>query len=341
MSTRASPRLKAKMAAQEAEESKSQDAPPTSGGLPPLLIFVIVQTLCHGVAHSLAYAVSSSEASYQTLRTLLLMSFGIQFLVFIHAGGLFGNERTEKFYDLTGAITYLSVLFSSIHAHGGWSSMSARQKILSACVTVWCVRLGSFLFSRIQREGSDSRFTVIKKNNFRFLTAWTLQGLWVFITAMPVFVLNTIPADTTPLGNLDYTGISLWIIGFVFEVTADMQKTAFREISANKGKFITSGVWSLSRHPNYFGEITLWVGVFLSALNGLIVHGNDLLPSLLAHSKSSQLYCLIFSPVFVYLLLNFVSGVNLLEASSDAKWGSKKDYRDYKTKTPVLFPKLF
>ena len=108
-----------------------------------------------------------------------------------------------------------------------------------------------------------------------------------------------------------------------------------------KRKFIKSGVWTMSRHPNYFGEITLWWGVFLSALNGLIVHGNALLPALLAHSKSSQLYCLTVSPIFVYLLLNYVSGVNLLEAASDARWGSRKDYQDYKSKTPVLFPKLF
>jgi len=303
---------------------------------------VIVQSLCHGIAHFLAYAASSSESTHHTLRNLLFLAFGVQFVVFIHASGIvFGNERTEKYYDLTGAITYLSVLISSIHAHGGWKGISSRQRILSVCVAVWCVRLGSFLFSRIQKEGFDSRFTVIKKNLLRFCTTWTLQGLWVFITALPVLALNTVAADSTPLGPVDYVGIFLWVVGFVFEVTADMQKTAFRENSANKGKFIRTGVWAISRHPNYAGEITLWFGVFLSSLNGLIVHGKDLVPTLLAHSKSSQLYCLAFSPVFVYLLLNYVSGVNMLEASADAKWGTKKEYQDYKAATPVLFPRPF
>jgi len=340
MSTRASPRLKAKREEQQTNEASETSSSPS--GKSPLLVFVIVQSLCHGIAHSLAYAASSSESAHITLRNLLFLAFGVQFVVFIHASGLFfGNVRTEKFYDLTGAATYLSVLFSSIHAHGGWKGLSPRQQILSVFVTVWCVRLGSFLFGRIQKEGLDSRFTDIKKNLLRFFTTWTLQGLWVFITALPVFVLNTVAVDSTPLGGLDYAGMSLWVVGFSFEVTADTQKTEFRENSANKGKFIRTGVWSISRHPNYAGEITLWFGVFLSASNGLIVQGQDFLPTILTHIKSSQLYCLAFSPLFVYLLLNYVSGVNMLEASADAKWGSKKDYQDYKAATPVLFPRPF
>jgi steroid 5-alpha reductase family enzyme len=117
-------------------------------------------------------------------------------------------------------------------------------------------------------------------------------------------------------------GFSTAIIGFIIEIVADKQKRNFRVDSSNKGQFITSGLWSFSRHPNYFGEIMIWVGISIVTFPILV---------------GWQLITLI-SPIFVMLLLTKVSGINLLEASADDRWGNDIKYQDYKEKTSVLIP---
>eukprot|EP00606_Chrysophyceae_sp_TOSAG23-5_P000692 GSChrysophyteH2.ASY1.ANO1.970.1 assembled CDS len=194
-------------------------------------------------------------------------------------------------------------------------------------VACWTLRLGSFLFTRICREGGvDSRFTEIKKSPLRFCTAFTLQGVWVFVTALPVFALNcayssSVVATSTTTNIYDYIGWTLWFVGFFCEVLADQQKSAFRAEARNKGKFIKLGLWSCSRHPNYFGEILLWTGVSIQII-----------------LTSTRFWSLAFSPLFVYSLLNYVSGVPLLEKASDEKWSKNADYQKYKEATPVLVP---
>jgi steroid 5-alpha reductase family enzyme len=119
-------------------------------------------------------------------------------------------------------------------------------------------------------------------------------------------------------------GFLVWVIGFAFEAVADAQKSRFNADPANRGKFISTGLWSRSRHPNYFGEIVLWVGVAIIALPVL---------------QGWQWVALI-SPVFVTLLLTKVSGVPLLEKKADEMWGGQEDYEAYKKNTPVLIPRL-
>ncbi len=119
-------------------------------------------------------------------------------------------------------------------------------------------------------------------------------------------------------------GFLLWAAGFAVEVVADSQKSSFRADPAHRGHFIPTGLWARSRHPNYFGEIVLWVGVAVIALPVL---------------EGWQWVGLI-SPVFVALLILRVSGVPLLEAKADAKWGGQPDYEAYKRATPVLVPRL-
>eukprot|EP00605_Chrysophyceae_sp_TOSAG23-4_P001882 GSChrysophyteH1.ASY1.ANO1.2077.1 assembled CDS len=267
-----------------------------------------------------------------SLHNLAIVSLAVNMVSFVCASGiLFGNAPTERFYDLTGALTYITVLSISIMGGVGgdfdWQSLSTRQKVLSGMVLFWCVRLGSFLFSRINRDGGvDSRFVDIKRSALRFCTAYSLQALWVFITALPVFTLN-VKGDSAALNSLDYVGWGLWLVGITIEIQADSQKNAFKANSHNEGKFIKSGLWAYSRHPNYFGEIMLWVGIFISS-------------SVLWLSCwwSPQLMTLAISPLFVYYLLNYVSGVNLLESSADKKWGTRQDYLEYKSKTPALTP---
>jgi len=243
-------------------------------------------------------------------------AFALNWLVFIFAYIL----QTEKFFDLTGSLTYISltvlaVLLSPVR--------DARSWLVMALVIIWAGRLGSFLFMRIRKAGKDDRFDELKPSFLRFLNVWTIQGLWVTFTLSAALVAIT-TATRKPLGIFAIVGLLVWIIGFSFEAVADAQKSRFKADPANKGKFISTGLWSRSRHPNYFGEMTLWLGVAIIALPVL----------------SGWQWVAMISPIFVFILLTRVSGVPMLEKKADTKWGGQEDYKEYKKNTPVLFPKL-
>lgn len=244
------------------------------------------------------------------------LAFLIQWLAFIPAYLL----QTEKFFDLTGSITYISVISIAITFSAG---VDVRSLLLSALVVIWAIRLGSFLFGRIKKAGKDDRFDELKPSFIRFLNVWTIQGLWVTFTMAAALVAIT----TTTRKELDVfaiVGFLIWIFGFAIEVMADSQKSRFSANPENKGKFIQTGLWSRSRHPNYFGEIILWIGIAVIAFPVL---------------QGWQWVALI-SPVFVTFLLTRVSGVPLLENKADKKWGGQEDYESYKKRTPVLIPGL-
>lgn len=227
-------------------------------------------------------------------------------------------KQSERFYDLTGSLTYIS---SAIIAAVLSAPLDARSMLLVALVIVWAARLGSFLFLRIRRAGKDDRFDELKQNPVRFLNVWTIQALWVTFT-MGAALAAVTSGERVALDVFAFAGLAVWLLGFGFEAVADFQKNRFRADSANKGRFIHTGLWSWSRHPNYFGEITLWVGVALIALPAL---------------AGWQLLTLV-SPVFVFLLITRVSGVPLLEKKADATWGGQADYEAYKARTSVLVP---
>ena len=188
---------------------------------------------------------------------------------------------------------------------------------------IWALRLGTFLFARIQKAGKDDRFDEIKPSFIRFLNFWTIQGLWVTLTAATALVGIT----TLTRKGLDIfaiLGFLVWVFGFVIEVIADSQKSRFNSDPANKGRFIQTGLWARSRHPNYFGEIVLWIGIAIIAIPVL---------------RGWQ-WVAMMSPLFVTLLLTHVSGIPLLEQKADKKWGGQEDYEIYKKNTPVLIPRL-
>ena len=242
--------------------------------------------------------------------------FLIQWLVFIPSF----LSQTEKFFDLTGSLTYISVITLALIFSQG---IDARAILLWAMVVIWALRLGTFLVRRIHKAGKDDRFDELKPSFLRFLNVWTIQGLWVTFTMAAALVAIT----TTKRVELDLfalIGFLIWIFGFAMEAIADLQKSRFNADPANKGKFIHTGLWSRSRHPNYFGEIVIWIGVAVIALPVL---------------QGWQWVALI-SPIFVTLLLTKVSGVPLLEKKADEKWGGQPDYEAYKKRTPVLIPRL-
>lgn len=243
------------------------------------------------------------------------LAFLINWLVFIPSSAL----KTEKYYDLTGSITYISVSLVALALSG---DLDARALIVGAMVIVWASRLGTFLFRRIRRDRRDGRFDEIKVSPIQFFLAWTLQGLWVLLTASAALAIIT-TSRRQELEWVAYLGIAVWLAGFAIEVVADNQKSAFRRDPSNAGRFITTGLWSWSRHPNYFGEITLWAGIAIIAVPVL----------------AGWQWIVLVSPVFVTVLLTRISGIPMLERRSDDRWGDEEDYQRYKDSTPVLIPR--
>ncbi|MDJ1114638.1 DUF1295 domain-containing protein [Microbacterium dauci] len=245
-------------------------------------------------------------------------AFAVQVLVYIPSA----IAKTERFFDATGSATFILVTIAVLLLV---PTVDARGFVLAAMVILWAIRLGSFLAIRIHKAGSDDRFDEIKIAPVRFLRVWVMQGLWVSVTAAAAWIaMGVAPADQVAIDAFAIVGIVVWVVGFVLEVVADAQKTAFKADPANKGRFIRTGVWSVSRHPNYLGEILLWIGVFIVAIPVL----------------SGWQWIAVLSPLFVALLLTRVSGIPLLEKKADARWGGQADYEEYKAKTGVLVPGL-
>jgi steroid 5-alpha reductase family enzyme len=229
---------------------------------------------------------------------------------------------SEKYFDFTGMVATLLVVLTAMFALlSSGAEASIRSVFVASFVSVWTLRLGIFLYKRIVKAGEDIRFRDIKKSLPKFLMTWTLSALWVFLTTVNAITLIALnPLE--PIGIFFIMGALLWLLGFGFEVIADRQKKYFSEQPKNEGRFITQGLWSVSRHPNYFGEIILWAGIAIISLPFL----------------SGWQYVTLVSPVFVFLLLTRISGLPFLEDKAEKKWGEDKDYIEYKKRTPILVP---
>lgn len=255
------------------------------------------------------------------VQNIVLAIYIIQWIAFIPAYVF----QTEKFFDLTGSITYSGVfayliyLTASGSINANWGST-----VIAVCVILWAGRLGTFLFSRIAKDGEDKRFRTIKPSPSQFFMTWTLQGAWVSLCSL--CAITGIASDTGIIINpIFYIGLFMFISGFAIEIIADQQKTIFRAIPENRDKFITTGLWSRSRHPNYFGEIALWTGVALMSFSSL----------------SGIEFLTLISPIWTYLLLVKISGVRMLEGRGSVKWGDNKDYISYIENTPMVFIKFW
>ncbi len=241
-----------------------------------------------------------------------VFAFLVQWLMFIHAW----VKKTEHFFDLTGSLTYITVVIAAVVLS---SNFSAGALTIALVILVWALRLGPFLYSRVKQAGEDRRFRSIKQSFPVFFMTWTLQGTWVFITAGCALAAissgRSIAVDGWFVG-----GLLLWAFGFAVEVIADRQKTAFRAVAENQGRFITTGLWAWSRHPNYFGEIVLWCGIAVMAYPAL----------------AGWQFVTLISPVWVVILLTFISGIRMLEARAERAWGEDPAFRAYKKNTPAL-----
>ena len=270
---------------------------------------IVLSILVFGISFFVA-----TLTKLEIVENAILLAFLIHWLFFIPAYLL----KTEKFFDLTGSLTYISIMVYVVYTKNNLQEQMG-SIILASLVILWAIRLGSFLFLRIKKAGEDKRFREIKTSFARFFLLWTISGMWVSFCSM--CALTAIASnDGVILNNIFYVGLVTFIIGLSIEIIADSQKTKFRNDPKNKDKFINEGLWAKSRHPNYVGEITLWAGVAIMSFSSL---------------EGSQ-YISLISPIFTYLLLVYVSGVPQLTASGQKKWGHLESYQDYIKNTPTL-----
>lgn len=226
--------------------------------------------------------------------------------------------RFDKVTDFAGATNFVLLAILTLSLKGAWHF---RQIVLTSLVVVWGLRLGLFLLMRILQWGEDHRFDDKRNNLAKLSVFWFLQAVWVWTVSLPLTIVNA--SDRNPsVKPEDIIGWIMWVVGITIEVTADQQKLMFKNSPANRGKWCNIGVWKYSRHPNYFGEILLWWGIFVASTPVL---------------KDGE-WLVVFGPVFVTLLLLFVSGIPLLEASLNKRFASLEEYNVYRSRTSPLIP---
>jgi steroid 5-alpha reductase family enzyme len=264
------------------------------------------------------YNALESQNSY-ILFLCMFCIFMIHWLIFIPSF-LF---KTEKYYDITGTAAYISMILVALYfiimVNG--ENLSIRSIVTTLLVLIWACRLGIFLLLRVVKAGEDKRFENVKLSFSKFLMYFTISSLWVFLTT--INFLTMLLHNSILINDIFFfLGLLVWIAGFIIEVVADEQKRRFKLNSNNKGAFISSGLWSYSRHPNYLGEILLWIGMAIISLP--VLQGWE--------------FITLISPLFVYILLTKMSGIPILENQSNERWGNQSDYQNYKKITPILFP---
>lgn len=275
----------------------------------------------------------------------------------------------QYWFDLTGSSTFTALALVSLGL--GSADTPPSHLLVALAVALWATRLGTFLFSRIIQDGGiDHRLSKYTKSPVRFLLGpWTVQGLWVVATMLPIIVLlagrgptEALPSSpmewvTKPLHYLQlgaarfFHGVSalrpadveslpapvlvllaVWSLAWLAQVLADEQKRQFKADEDNKGRWIDSGIWSYSQHPNYAAEMVLWL-----ALGGAAAHLAYTDPLHTLHG-SKWAYASLVGPCLEACLLLFLSGVPLLDKAAAAKWGHRQAWREFATRTPVLFP---
>lgn len=269
-----------------------------------------------GIVIALAGSTSGARNLGTPVYVLVVVGiFALQWIAFLPAWLL----KTEKFFDLIGSVGFIAATWTAMVLSG---TFEVRSLVVAGCITIWASRLGFFLTHRVIKSGLDRRFNKIKQDFSLFFMTWTLQALWITVTSSAALVVLTTFEYGYAIDAWLITGTAVWAIGFLFEVIADLQKSKFRQQPDNHHEFITSGLWGWSQHPNYFGEIVLWVGIAVIAI-----------PSL-----QGWQFLTLASPLFVWLLLSRISGIRLLDESANRRWGNNPDYVQYLRRTPKLIP---
>ena len=244
---------------------------------------------------------------------LLGVAIAINIVMFLVAF----KRQTDQLTDASYALTFILLALMGLAS----SRQDSGHIILTVMIYTWAIRLVGFLLFRIHKTGKDSRFDNMRSNFWEFGKFWLLQGITVWIILLGASLVYQ--QQATQLSALTIAGFGVWIIGIIIEGVADVQKYTFTSQTKNAGKWIDQGLWHLSRHPNYFGEILTWLGVYLFAIPYL---------------HNWQLWIAAVSPLYIFVLLRFVSGVPILEKSADKRWGDQASYRAYKKRTGLIVP---
>jgi len=240
----------------------------------------------------------------------LALSLAINGLLFLIAFRL----RSDKLTDASYAISFISLALYTFQQ----SSKTPYNAIAAGLVCLWALRIGSFLLYRVLRVGFDRRFDSMRDHFWKFGKFWLGQAVTVWVLMLPLLLVAT---EKLSWHTLTSVGVGVWLAGVILESIADLQKYRFTHTAANKGKWIDNGIWHYSRHPNYLGEILVWVGIYCYVFPGLSIPGK-IVGSL--------------SPVFITVLLLFVSGIPILERDADTRWGNDPAYQLYKKRTSLL-----
>ena len=280
------------------------------------IIAITAFLICIGLINFAGQNIDIEIRGINAFTFILIVAVLLQIIFFIPSFLL----KTEKYYDLVGSLTYIATVSL---AYFSVENKTMIDSIIYFYVMVWALRLGIYLFRRVRNDGKDVRFEQAKRHFLWFLQYWMGQALWVSLTACTAIIGILSPEDDL-LPVLAMIGMALWLSGFTIESVSDYQKRVFRKENNPSEAFIHTGLWSRSRHPNYFGEIMLWTGIAVIALNTL----------------TGIEYITLISPIFVYILLTRMSGINKLEQIADERYGHLEEYQRYKRNTPVLVPNL-
>lgn len=227
--------------------------------------------------------------------------------------------KTDKLTDISYSLTFIFLTFWALSQN----DTNLYKFILAFLILIWALRLGTYLFIRINKTGRDKRFDGLREDFLKFLGFWLLQGVSVWVVMISSLLFFAF--GTEPNIWLFIIGVITFLKGLIIETIADWQKYKFINNPENKGKWIQSGLWKYSRHPNYLGEIMVWIGIYLLTFSGL---------------ENWPMIWALISPVYIFSLIRFVSGIPILEKKAEEKWGSNPDYQNYKKETGILLPCL-
>lgn len=250
------------------------------------------------------------ETLLTTLKLALIIQLAFFLLAFI--------KKTDLFTDLSYGLTFIVLTLFLIFQQ---KQTQLPQMLLSLAILLWALRLINYLLIRIIVIKKDRRFDGVRENFFRFFLFWFFQGLSVWLIMLPAIFYLTLKVKIG-FNLLIPIGLLIWFKGLVIETVADWQKFSFKLKPENKKKWIESGLWRYSRHPNYFGEIMCWWGLFIMVA---------------PHLQGWQ-YLTIIGPLYITFLLLFVSGIPTLEKRYKQIYGKNKQYLKYKKQTSLLIP---
>jgi len=246
----------------------------------------------------------------------LLLTLGLSLLVQAIFFAFAATLETDKVTDLSYGSTFVLIAVALL-THS--DAEGAAPFVLAGMAIAWGVRLSGYLLYRIVHMGRDARFDGIRERFWSFFRFWLFQGLAVWVILLPVTLWFSRPGPWTFWMG---TGAAIWLMGLVIEAVADQQKFAFKRTPQGRSRWTDTGLWRYSRHPNYFGELLCWWGVFLFA----------------APDLGGWIALAVVGPIAITGILLFATGIPTLDASARRKWGDDPEYQAYRRRTRTLVP---